>query len=141
MVVPLNEGKTAYPAAIEATRRLHEAGCRLFIISNSSRRSGNTLKKLEPMGYDPEWFSGVVTSGEITHQKLSRRGGRGGGRGGGKEEGGDDDVFASLGDKCLHFTWGSRGAISLDGLGLTTAGVVVLSSGVRNQNPLNNAPN
>ena len=45
----MNEGKTAYPAAIDATRRLHEAGCRLFIISNSSRRSGNTLKKLEPM--------------------------------------------------------------------------------------------
>lgn len=53
----LHDGQTAYPAAIEATRRLHEAGCRLFIISNSSRRSGNTLKKLEPMGFNPEWFS------------------------------------------------------------------------------------
>ena len=126
VAAPLIGGKAAYPAAIDATRRLHEAGCRLFIISNSSRRSGNTLKKLEPMGYDPEWFSGVVTSGEITHQRLSRRGG--GGRGGKEEAGdgggagvaGDDDVFASLGDNCLHFTWGSRGAISLEGLGLTT---------------------
>jgi hypothetical protein len=33
-------------AAVDAVRRLHAAGARLFIISNSSRRSANTLKKL-----------------------------------------------------------------------------------------------
>ena len=48
-----------------------------------------------------------MTSGEITHQELLTR---------------DDPVFAAMGRKCLHFTWSSRGAIPLDGLGLTTAG-------------------
>jgi hypothetical protein len=87
------------------------------------------------MGFDPAWFAGVVTSGEITHEKLlSRGGGTGEGRWGGgivpevKGElaggGGGcvDSTFASLGDACLHFTWSSRGPVPLDGLGLTTAG-------------------
>lgn len=120
----LHDGANAYPAAIEATRELHASGAKLFIISNSSRRSGKTLKKLEPMGYDPEWFSGVITSGEITHRKLSVVG---------TDEDAVDDLppdatanerldatFAALGDRCVHFTWSTRGSIPLDGLDLRT---------------------
>ena len=111
----LHDGANAYPAAIEATRELHASGAKLFIISNSSRRSGKTLQKLEPMGYDPEWFSGVITSGEITHRKLSVVG---------TDENAVarlprdatanerlDATFAALGDRCVHFTWSTRGSI------------------------------
>ena len=70
----LHDGVTAYPGAVDAARRLHESGAKLYVISNSSRRSTNTLRKLEPMGFDPAWFSGVVTSGEVTHQMLASRG-------------------------------------------------------------------
>ena len=59
------------------------------------------------MGYDPEWFSGVITSGEITHRKLSVVG---------TDENAVarlprdatanerlDATFAALGDRCVHF--------------------------------------
>ena len=44
-----------------------------------------------------------MTSGEVTHRKLETRAG---------------EPWASLGRKCLHITWGSRGAIDISGLGL-----------------------
>jgi hypothetical protein len=47
--------------------------------------------------------AGVITSGEVTHQQLSQR---------------PDSFWQGLGTRCLHITWGSRGAISLEGLGL-----------------------
>ena len=48
-------------------------------------------------------FCGVVTSGECTHRHLTER---------------PDAWWQGLGRRCLHFTWGQRGAISLEGLGL-----------------------
>ena len=54
----LHDGVTAYPGAVDAARRLHESGARLYVISNSSRRSTNTLQKLAPMGFDPSWSPG-----------------------------------------------------------------------------------
>mmetsp|Transcript_24180 Transcript_24180/g.75990 ORF Transcript_24180/g.75990 Transcript_24180/m.75990 type:complete len:259 (-) Transcript_24180:179-955(-) len=66
----LHDGRVAYPCAIEAVRELHAAGKKVLIISNSSRRSSTTLEKLRPMGFDPSWFAGAITSGEITHRYL-----------------------------------------------------------------------
>ena len=114
----LHDGVTAYPGAVDAARRLHESGAKLYVISNSSRRSTNTLQKLAPMGFDPSWFSGVVTSGEVTHQMLASRGK--GSTSDGEESDSDDEFWASLGKKCVHFTWSTRGAIPLDGLDLET---------------------
>ena len=95
----LHDGRVAYPAAVDAVRRLAEAGKRLVILSNSGRRAENTIAKLEPLGFDPRWFAGAVTSGETTHQALSLR---------------TDPVFKALGQRCLHLTWGDRGAINVD---------------------------
>lgn len=55
------------------------------------------------MGFDVSAFCGVVTSGECTHRHLTER---------------PDAWWQGLGRRCLHFTWGQRGAISLEGLGL-----------------------
>ncbi|KAF3613329.1 putative agmatine deiminase-like [Capsicum annuum] len=75
----------------------------MVIIRNSSRRALITMEKLRSLGFDPSLFTGVITSGELTHQYLQRR---------------DDAWFASLGRSCIHMTWSDRGAISLKGLGL-----------------------
>ena len=99
----LHDGRVAYPAAVDAVRRLAEAGKRLVVMSNSGRRAENTLAKLAPLGFDPGWFAGAVTSGETTHQALSLR---------------TDPVFKQLGPRCLHLTWGDRGAINIDEHGL-----------------------
>jgi hypothetical protein len=61
------------------------------------------IPKLEKMGFAPQWFVGAVTSGEVTQDMLQRRPG---------------DFWQGLGSRCLHITWGARGAVSLDGLGL-----------------------
>ena len=55
------------------------------------------------MGFDAADFAGVVTSGEVTHRHLAERPG---------------PFWQCLGRRCLHFTWGARGAVSLDGLDL-----------------------
>ncbi|KAI8477095.1 MAG: HAD-like domain-containing protein [Monoraphidium minutum] len=99
----LHDGRTPYPAAIEAVRQLAAAGKRTVIVSNSSRRAGGTIGKLEKMGFDGSWFAGAVTSGEMAHRFLAER---------------PDAWWRRLGGRCLHLTWSSRGAISLDGLGL-----------------------
>lgn len=56
----LHDGKVAYPGAVEAVRQLHAAGLKVLIISNSSRRSGGTLKKLATMGFEEDWFAGTA---------------------------------------------------------------------------------
>ena len=128
----LHDGKVAYPCAIETVRRLHESGARIFIISNSSRRASGTLKKLGPMGFDPDWFEGVITSGEITHTKLNSRNDLASrsadelvSESDAENDEGSidplDEAFGELGDRCLHFTWSKRGAVALDGIeGLVT---------------------
>ncbi|VAI74555.1 unnamed protein product [Triticum turgidum subsp. durum] len=78
-------------------------GAKMVIISNSSRRSSVTMEKLQSLGFDTSCFLGAITSGELAHQYLDKR---------------DDPWFAALGRKCIHLTWGNRGAISLEGLGL-----------------------
>merc|ERR1719498_2273780 len=90
----LHDGVTAYPGAVDAARRLHESGAKLYVISNSSRRSTNTLQMLASRG------KGSTSDGE--------------------ESDSDDEFWASLGKKCVHFTWSTRGAIPLDGLDLET---------------------
>ena len=99
----LHDGRKAYPQAVDAVRRLAAAGTRLVILSNSGRRAAETVAKLKPLGFDPVWFAGAVTSGETTHLALTLR---------------TDPVFAQLGPRCLHLTWGERGAINVDDLGL-----------------------
>jgi HAD superfamily hydrolase (TIGR01459 family) len=95
----LHDGRTAYPAAVQACHAAAAAGKRLIILSNSGRRSADTLGKLAKLGFAPEWFVGAVTSGETTHAALAAR---------------SDPAFAALGRRCLHLTWGSRGGIQLD---------------------------
>ncbi|PHU01792.1 DAR GTPase 2, mitochondrial, partial [Capsicum chinense] len=99
----LHDGKQPYPGAISALEKLATCGAKMVIVSNSSRRASITMEKLRSLGFDPSLFVGAITSGELTHQYLQRRG---------------DAWFASLGRSCIHMTWSDRGAISLEGLGL-----------------------
>ena len=55
------------------------------------------------MGFAEDAFVGAITSGEVTHNALLNRQG---------------EFWETLGNKCIHLTWGARGSISLEGLGL-----------------------
>lgn len=103
----LHDGKDAYPGAIEAVDRLsRDYGLRLLIVSNSSRRSAGALDSLEKKGFHVECIEGVITSGEVTFQKLAAR----------------DDEFWRRRRQCVHLTWGERGAISLEDLDIHVVG-------------------
>lgn len=67
--------------------------------------SGSTdaLQRIQKLGFDKEWFAGAITSGEVTFVQLRDR---------------VSPELKELGTKCLHFTWSSRGNVSLEGLGL-----------------------
>ena len=105
----LHDGKRTYsPATVTAVQHLAAAGLKVFIVSNSSRRSSGTIKKLQKLGFDAGWFSGAVTSGDMAHLHLERR---------------PSAWWQSLGHRCIHFTWSTRGTISLDGLGLQVGNV------------------
>ncbi|KAK6914465.1 HAD-superfamily hydrolase, subfamily IIA [Dillenia turbinata] len=99
----LHDGKQPYPGAVSTIEKLATTGAKMIIISNSSRRSSITIEKMKSLGFDPTLFVGAITSGELTYQYLQRR---------------DDAWFSALGRSCIHMTWGDRGAISLEGLGL-----------------------
>ncbi len=54
----LHDGQKPYPGAIEAVSQMADAGLTLVILSNSSRRSGGTIKKLGKMGFRESAFAG-----------------------------------------------------------------------------------
>ncbi|KAK9810178.1 hypothetical protein WJX72_006196 [[Myrmecia] bisecta] len=99
----LHDGQQPYVGAIDAVHEMAASGLSILVLSNSSRRAAGALDKLAKMGFDAKNFAGAVTSGEIAHTKLLQR---------------TDSFWAGLGKRCLHFTWSSRGAVSLEGLGL-----------------------
>jgi len=57
----LHDGKQPYPQAVAAVGRLAAAGKQILVLSNSSRRSGGTIGKLEKMGFNASWFAGVLS--------------------------------------------------------------------------------
>jgi len=63
------------------------------------------LGRLAALGFPEAAFAGVLTSGEIAHQRLANRASGGW-------------FWEELGSRCLHMTWSGRGTISLEGLGL-----------------------
>ena len=63
------------------------------------------------MGFDPAWFAGAITSGEMTWRALEARDAF---EGSAEADARGPKPFA--GDKVLHFTWSERGSIALDGL-------------------------
>jgi HAD superfamily hydrolase (TIGR01459 family) len=87
----LHNGETAHPDAVSVLRRLHEAGQRVVLISNSSKPSANSIANLTRMGIDRELYADVVTSGEIAWREMKA---------------GTDPFFGGLGRRCYMFTWG-----------------------------------
>ncbi len=87
----LHNGETLHDGARAAMQALREAGKRIVLISNSSKRSDASVANLERMGIERALYDSVITSGEIAWQAMKA---------------GDDPYYASLGKRCLMSTWG-----------------------------------
>jgi len=67
----MHDGVRPYDGVLEAVRSLKEAGKRLVILSNSSKRKDNAARVLKKLGFDPTDFDAIITSGEVAHQFLA----------------------------------------------------------------------
>ncbi len=82
----LHDGNKAPDGAIDAVRAMAAAGKKLAILSNSARLGSDAYGRLVKLGYDLDWFVGVVTSGETVRDMLRDR---------------TDPFFAALGRSVL----------------------------------------
>ncbi|MCC6533281.1 MAG: TIGR01459 family HAD-type hydrolase [Burkholderiales bacterium] len=99
----LHDGVSAYPGACECVQRLHEAGKRIVILSNTGRSQGENLRSMQHLGFDPAWFDRFVGAGEDARAALAAR---------------RDPFHRALGTRCYAFTRaGDRSLI--EGIGLT----------------------
>lgn len=87
----LHNGETLHTGARAAMLALRDAGKQIVLISNSSKRSEVSVANLEKMGIERALYDTVITSGEIAWQAMKA---------------GDDPYYASLGTRCMMFTWG-----------------------------------
>ncbi|MEM7290969.1 MAG: TIGR01459 family HAD-type hydrolase [Pseudomonadota bacterium] len=60
----LHNGSQPYPGIIECLKALASCGTRLAVLSNSGKRANINLKRIAEMGFPPELFEIVMTSGE-----------------------------------------------------------------------------
>ena len=94
----LHDGAKAPAGAVEAVAAMVAAGKRLVVLSNSARFGSDSRDKLIALGYPPQSFRGVVTSGETTYGLLRDR---------------TDPFFAGLGRSVLLI---AREPTLIDGL-------------------------
>ena len=67
----LHDGTVPYDGVLKCVKELKKAGKELIILSNSSKRQGNSKHMLTRLGFDPQDFSQIITSGDIAHRMLS----------------------------------------------------------------------
>lgn len=92
----LHDGTRPYRGAAECLQRLHGAGKRLVVLSNSSKREAESLELMRAMGFDPACIERFVTAGEEARKAL---------------------LSHPLGTRCYAFTRGGDRSL-LDGIGL-----------------------
>jgi len=66
----LHNGTAPFSGSPEALHRLHQAGKRCVIISNSGKRASINRLRLARLGYPADCYTSVVTSGEVAWQYL-----------------------------------------------------------------------
>ena len=83
----VHDGVAPYPGAVECLTRLRDAGRRVVLLSNAPRRAGVAAAGMAAMGIPGDLYTGIVTSGEVTHALLRDR---------------DAPGFAELGRRLWH---------------------------------------
>ena len=61
----LHDGRHPYPGAIEALRRLKDAGRHIVLLSNSGRSAAYNARRMETLGFARDSYDHFVTSGDV----------------------------------------------------------------------------
>lgn len=67
----MHDGSKPYEGVLNTVSKLKEAGIQLVILSNSSKRLSHSTKMLTKLGFDPNDFAQIITSGEVAYQMLA----------------------------------------------------------------------
>ena len=98
----LHDGTRPYAGAAECLQRLHGAGKRMVVLSNSGKREAENLRVMARMGFDVTLLERCVCAGEEARRAVEARA---------------DPFHSALGKRCYAFTRGGDHAV-LDGIGL-----------------------
>ena len=101
----VHNGVTPYPGVLDCLARLRAAGKPVVFLSNAPRRAFGIAAALTEMGITPEYYAGIMSSGEAVYQALRDR----------------TDEFAELGTRIFHLG-PTRDRNVFDSLPLTEVG-------------------
>ena len=83
----VHDGVSPYPGAVDCLTRLRDLGKTVVLLSNAPRRSHAAAAGMRAMGIADALYTGLITSGEVTHRLLRDR---------------DLPAFAALGSRLYH---------------------------------------
>lgn len=69
----LHDGENPYPGAVECFEKLSDTGKEIILLSNAPRRAHKAEEKLTELGFAPDLYDYLITSGELTYQYLTTR--------------------------------------------------------------------
>jgi len=98
----LHDGTRPYAGAAECLQRLHAAGKRIVVLSNSGKREVENLRVMASMGFDVALLERCVCAGEEARRAIEARA---------------DPFHSALGTRCFAFTRAGDRAV-LEGIGL-----------------------
>lgn len=67
----MHDGQVPYEGVLDVISKLKDQGKDLIILSNSSKRQGKSIQMLAKLGFDPNDFSKIITSGEVAYHMIS----------------------------------------------------------------------
>ena len=69
----LHDGSKALPGAVACFEELARRGKRLVVLSNTSRRQSDAMRKISELGFRTDALSGFICSGEQAWQHMARQ--------------------------------------------------------------------
>ena len=66
----MHDGTLPYAGAVEAMRALTAAGRAVIVLTNSGKRAGPNIARIEQVGFARGTFTALMSSGEVTWQAL-----------------------------------------------------------------------
>jgi HAD superfamily hydrolase (TIGR01459 family) len=68
----LHDGRNAYPDARDALAALKSSGVKIIVLSNSGRTGAANAERMACLGFEPELYDFLVTSGDVGRTMLER---------------------------------------------------------------------
>lgn len=66
----MHNGSTPYDHVLDTIQGLKKAGKTMIILSNSSKRTEDSIRSLQKLGFEPSDFEQIITSGEVSYRML-----------------------------------------------------------------------